>query len=206
MKAKLQLLELTRSGLWNSTPNPDLFDPAPNWNEILYLAKQQTLLGVIAPAIEKLPPKAQPPRATALRLHQRITLNRQFYTLHSEVLGKLIEFLKSCGAQKPVLLKGLGISQNYPDPTLRQCGDIDIYIGEENFETIWAKIGEELNFKFLPKVVHHHVDFHFLDTEIELHKYPTTKTSVAFNSTKFIEWCKEELSGDKLVELKVEDT
>jgi hypothetical protein len=34
----------------------------------------------------------------------------------------------------PVLLKGQGLSVYYPTPQLRQCGDIDLYVGAENYE------------------------------------------------------------------------
>ena len=35
---------------------------------------------------------------------------------------------------EPILLKGQGIAQYYPNPDFRQSGDIDIYLGEQNFE------------------------------------------------------------------------
>ena len=34
----------------------------------------------------------------------------------------------------PVLLKGQGVTQNYPEPMLRECGDIDLYVGEEMYD------------------------------------------------------------------------
>ncbi|MBO4665906.1 MAG: nucleotidyltransferase family protein [Paludibacteraceae bacterium] len=37
------------------------------------------------------------------------------------------------GGIKPVLLKGLSLAHYYPKPYLRHCGDVDIYVGKDNY-------------------------------------------------------------------------
>lgn len=62
--------------------------------------------------------------------------------MHSQMnmtLQLLVLTLRKAGIE-PVLLKGQGLSRYYPTPELRQCGDIDIYVGEENYEKAYDAI------------------------------------------------------------------
>ena len=36
-----------------------------------------------------------------------------------------------------ILLKAQGVASNYPSPYLRQFGDIDIYVGDANYEAAY---------------------------------------------------------------------
>ncbi len=196
-RSQRQLLELTRCGLWGGEPDTTLFDEGIDWVEVLRLAKEQTLLGVISTAIERLPLLLRPPRSSALRLHQMVALNRQYYAHHAQVLAKLIELVARAGVERPVLLKGLGVGLNYPDPTLRQCGDIDLYVGEAHYRRVWDRVCEELG---APQKSHsdHHFDFELMGTSIEIHRYATAPSSVAFRSREFTEWSRSQLEGEAL--------
>lgn len=77
----------------------------------------------------------------------------------------------------PVLLKGFGLAQYYPQPYLRQWGDMDIYIGQENyhkacrvlrevFPDAWHQDEEDEDYK--------HYNFVFDDTMIEAHRVSMT--------------------------------
>ena len=54
-----------------------------------------------------------------------LTLNR--------FLARLVTFFDTAGL-KTVLLKGEGSAMNYPEPMLRECGDIDLYVGPGQYE------------------------------------------------------------------------
>lgn len=77
----------------------------------------------------------------------------------------------------PVLLKGFGLAQYYPQPYLRQWGDMDIYVGQENyhkacrvlrevFPEAWHQDEEDEDYK--------HYNFVFDDTMIEAHRVSMT--------------------------------
>ena len=53
-----------------------------------------------------------------------ITMNR--------TVAQLVTLLRGNGIE-PVLLKGQGVAQYYPESMLRECGDIDLYVGEESY-------------------------------------------------------------------------
>lgn len=48
-------------------------------------------------------------------------------------IAKVVSALREGGVE-PVLLKGQGLARNYLQPLLRECGDIDLYIGQEQYE------------------------------------------------------------------------
>ncbi|MFR9603771.1 MAG: nucleotidyltransferase family protein [Rikenellaceae bacterium] len=204
MRSKQQLLELTRSALWGTEPNVTLFEEGVDWAEVLRLAKEQTLQGVISAAIERLPLELCPPRSERLRLHQITTLNRTYRGHQVEVLAKLIELVGSVGVERPVLLKGLGVGMNYPDPSLRMCGDIDLYVGEKYYFKLWEYICKEFEVEKEEDGASHHFDFDFMDTHIEIHRYATEPSSVAFHSREFMEWSVEQLEGDELREVEID--
>jgi hypothetical protein len=58
----------------------------------------------------------------------------------NNALIAVVQELREYGID-PVLLKGQGIAKYYPVPELRQCGDIDIYVGENHFAKTCEVIG-----------------------------------------------------------------
>ncbi len=203
-RSRKQLLELTRCGLWDDKPNIAIFDEGVDWAKVLQLSKEQTLSGLVSVAIEKLPSTLRPKRTETLRLHQIVSLNRQYRTHQVEVLGRLLEMVKRAGVERPVLLKGLGVGLNYPDPSLRLCGDIDLYVGEENYHKVWDFVCAELNIEKEESHSEHHFDFDFMETNIEIHQFATAPKSVVFQGREFVAWAKEQLEGDKVREVSID--
>ena len=74
----------------------------------------------------------------------------------------------------PVLLKGQGIARYYPVPELRQCGDIDLYVGLENGEKVHdllSSVAEKIDDRVL---IHHGKHYHVTmpgGVEVEVHRY-----------------------------------
>ncbi|MFR9668370.1 MAG: nucleotidyltransferase family protein [Rikenellaceae bacterium] len=203
-RSRKQLLELTRSALWDKEPDTSLFEEGVDWEKVLRLAKEQTLQGVVSVAIERLPFSLRPSRTEALHLHQIVSLNRTYRAHQVEVLAKLLELVARAGVERPVLLKGLGVGLNYPDPTLRMCGDIDLYVGSENYYRVWDFICAEFGIEREESLADHHFDFDFMNTHIEIHRYATAPSSVVFHSREFMEWSVEQLEGDQLREISID--
>ena len=73
----------------------------------------------------------------------------------------------------PVLLKGFGLAQYYPQPHLRQWGDIDIYVGKKQYHEACRVLRETF-----PGIPHpeeddedrKHYNFDFPNTAIETHR------------------------------------
>ncbi len=197
-RSRQQLLELVRVALWDAEPDLTLFEQGVNWGEVLQLAKEQALQGLVSAAIVKLPLSLSPSRSETFLLHQIVTLNRQYANHHVQVLAKLLDLVRRAGVERPVLLKGLGVGLNYPDPTLRSCGDIDLYVGTKQYHQVWDFVCSELGLEKSDSYSDHHFEFEFMGTPIEIHDYATAPNSVAFHSREFIEWSERQLEGDDL--------
>ena len=78
---------------------------------------------------------------------------------------------------QPVLLKGFGLAQYYPQPHLRQWGDMDIYVGKVNYHKACGVLRDTF-----PGVKHmaeegddyKHYNFEFGHTVLELHRVSMT--------------------------------
>lgn len=108
---------------------------------VLRIAKSQTVLGLVANEVMKTDSLsrllADEDKAALKRF---VMSNLATCNMLNSALVNVVQTLRNHGID-PVLLKGQGIARYYPIPELRQCGDIDIYVGQENFEKSCEVIG-----------------------------------------------------------------
>ena len=144
-----------------------------DWPAIYHISREQTVVGLIVDAINTLPAELMPPKAIAQRFAiDKLNIERSHLKLNS-VLKIVVEALNKEGIPH-VLLKGQGVAQNYPNPTSRTCGDIDLYIGQDNFEyTKEILITLSDNPKEKIKETIKHASFQIHGIEIEIHRIAT---------------------------------
>ena len=129
---------LLRSALWGT--DVQIPEDFAQWGTVMKFAKTQALLGLVAEVLltrneirntlpEKFVEKLQHISMTNVGMHSQMNMTLQL----------LVPALRNAGIE-PVLLKGQGLAKYYPTPELRQCGDIDIYVGEENYEKAYDAI------------------------------------------------------------------
>lgn len=129
---------ILRSALWG--PPVEVSEGFSQWSSIMRLAKSQALMGLVGEVMltrreirDSLPAKSverlQGILLTSIGVHRQMNITLQM----------LVTKLRDYGVE-PVLLKGQGLARNYPTPELRQCGDIDIYVGVENYEKAYDAI------------------------------------------------------------------
>lgn len=167
-QTQLQFFELLRSGLWGTPANETLFCESTNWKELFRLSKEQTVFGLVYDGIITLPQSLWPPRTILLNWYAQVncieTLNRK----QNETLVKIYTIYREQGFT-PVLLKGQGVATCYRNPLRRNCGDIDLLVGEADYEKVNAYVREKTS-----KGIHEnekHLSFEFDNQEIENHKY-----------------------------------
>ena len=200
---RLQFFSLLRSGLWNSPLDSSLFESA-DWDAIFDLANKQTVAGIIYDAVIKLPIELQAPAALMRKWYMAVVRIMQSHELLNQRLAEIIPLLQSEGIH-PVLLKGQGVAQNYPNPARRQCGDIDLYIGGKDYKKacdIVLKYGIVSGGES-ESVKHYH--FNWNGVTIELHRIAEQLYSPLHNM-KFQRWTKQHLSDNKLRIYSVNDT
>lgn len=139
------------------------------WNGIYALAKQQTLIGILFSAIDKLPKEQRPPRTLLLHWFGVTETIKAKNTKVNADAVKMCKEVRKDGL-RCVVLKGQGIATYYPDPSLRQCGDIDLWIegGTKKVINYLRTKGKVSN------IVYTHVDAEVpVSTEVEIHHNPS---------------------------------
>ena len=129
---------LLRAALWETDVQiPEGF---AQWGRIIHLARTQALSGLIGDVLlsdEEV--RNSLPVKFVEGLQDIPKVNIGMHVKMNRALQLLVMTLNQNGI-KSVLLKGQGLAQYYPVPELRQCGDIDIYVGEENYEKAYDAI------------------------------------------------------------------
>ena len=171
MEVKELFCVLLRDALWGSITPLDV--SKDQLLKVIKLAKAQTVLGLIANEILK-----REELASLFSLQYRDRLNYfvqgNFYNSQKQngSLATLVLKLREQGID-PILLKGQGVARNYPMPELRQCGDLDIYVGPENYakacEMVSAMSNEGESHKVDEDQKHYHTKVGH--AYIEVHQY-----------------------------------
>ena len=106
---------------------------------------------------------------TKARMKQLLLRILTTHQMLDAALARAVAALQQAGIPA-VLLKGQGAARNYPDPQLRECGDIDIYIGPERLEEavrVLTPLADKVDDKLLGK----HWQLWIGQAEIELHQH-----------------------------------
>ena len=123
------LFALLQAGLWGT------FDEAVasafplsagEWERVFTLARQQTVTGIAFRGLDFLPEEAAPPMGIMAKWMAHADRIEQSNRVMNETVAKLYGYFASAGVEA-VLQKGQGVAAMYPEPLLRECGDIDLY-------------------------------------------------------------------------------
>ncbi|MBR5077032.1 MAG: nucleotidyltransferase family protein [Bacteroidales bacterium] len=135
--------------------------------EIMRLAESQTTRGLVYDYLLRggFPVPAETSAQMQRLLYQILNTHRKLNAAIERVVTALQQEGIPC-----ILLKGQGVASYYPNPPLRECGDIDLYIGPERLEDavhiltpLADKVDDQLHGK--------HWQLWIGGAEIELHLY-----------------------------------
>ncbi len=146
-------------------PNQYLIISPEEWDKIFNLSAKQSLLGVLFPALNKISEYEQIPREVLLRWlgsqSRTIAKNKLLDKRAAELTAILKELnMRTC------VFKGQSVALYYPQPELREPGDIDIWVDGKPKDII-SKIQKKYN---IGTITYHHVDVQFFkDVEVEVH-------------------------------------
>lgn len=159
-------LELLRSALWNNVPDSNLFRNLDEsvWLKLMSTAQKQALLGVCYPALSRLPSDCRPPQNIYLVWAAKANYIRQDNKKKLQVLSELLSLFEGNGIY-PVIMKGFSSAVLYPEPDLRICGDIDLFIPDNYDDSL--KLVSGLGYEMSETEKHH--KFYYKGVLIELH-------------------------------------
>ena len=133
------------------------------WDDILQLADVQGVAAIAADGVER--SDVQVPFGIKMEFASRVITHEQVYQRHQQLMVKLAKLYRNKGFRMMVL-KGWGLSQNYPIPSHRPSGDLDIWnFGEwKRADAYIASKGVEID-----NGHHHHTVFNIEELTVENH-------------------------------------
>ena len=120
------MLEFVRAAVMSK--DPDIHKVAVvDWDKLMDLSAMHGLLGWVWDGICKLPMDYQPPRQQRINWGISVQAIRDVYGHQKSVLRDIVEVYGQ-NSVRLLLLKGIGLSELYPNPPSRPSGDIDFYL------------------------------------------------------------------------------
>ena len=162
-------LLLVSAGLWERKVEELLLFPlsTAEWQEIMELARIQTVQGLVFRGIQFLPPEMMPEQEFLWKCMPDLVHIESAYKKVSAAVGATGALLTSLGC-RPILQKGVSVARFYEQPQWRVNGDIDWYIGQPDMLRNVVGLLKASGY-----VVHPHADASFSfeqdGVEVELH-------------------------------------
>ena len=121
------LLSLLNSGLNDKKVDEKLFQgrTKEDWIRLNNLAIDSAVAPTVYNGLQK-NPNIKVPDEVAANLKQTKDYTVKYHKLQEKLLGEFSDFTKSKGIDT-VQMKGIGFSMNYPEPTARFGGDLDVF-------------------------------------------------------------------------------
>ena len=187
------LFELLRFGLRKS--DKCQIPEGVNWSEVYNLALLQGVEGIALDGIDRCFNQGRDidiDLETKLEWIGDVQQMESVYNHHKNIVVKLARFYQKHGI-KMMLMKGIGLSFDYPVPNHRPCGDIDIYLYgdlEKGDKLVHEKFGITID-----KDQHKHTIFEIDGVTVENH-YDFANYHKHRSSKKLDEWLKEDANAN----------
>jgi hypothetical protein len=132
--AEKQYFALLQSAIWNRTV---AINGAIDWQAVMRLAEHHATVTLLCDLATKMPADQLPNAEMLGWMKNQMRSNLFFHIRLKQTLLQAVKLLRDNGIE-PVLLKGFSLAQYYPNPNLRQFGDVDLFVGLEKFHAACA--------------------------------------------------------------------
>lgn len=122
---------LVRGGLWEEEVHLSQYRDVL-FNEVLKLAEEQSVVGLVAAGLEHVADEKVQKEIVLQFVGQALQLEQQNKAMNC-FIGELIKRLRGDDIYT-LLVKGQGIAQCYERPLWRSCGDVDLFLSDDNYE------------------------------------------------------------------------
>ena len=160
-------LQLVRIGIGHAE-STDLTKKV-DWTQMKALAEKQGLTAVVLDGLDKCHIETTDTLSQPMRLEwigEVLQNYEQRYAAYEKAIGNLAEWYNRHGF-KMMLLKGYGLSLNWPNPKHRPCGDIDIWLFDR-YKDADSCIASDKGLK-IDNSHHHHTVFEWEGFTVENH-------------------------------------
>lgn len=120
------IIELMRAAVLDRPPKLPA-DISINWDELMDYCAPQGILAWVWDSVCKLPQSQKPARIQSINWALSA---QEIWDTSEKQVNVLKQIIEKCDNNhiRVLLLKGIGLSNLYPKPESRSCGDIDIYL------------------------------------------------------------------------------
>jgi hypothetical protein len=127
--AESHYFALLRSAFWD---RPVAIEGPIDWNAVMSIAQHQATPAFLCGVASQMTTDNRPSEVMLAKM-QTVMRNSLLNQLRlKQILASAVTLLRQNGIE-PVLLKGFSLARLYPNPNLRQFGDIDLFVGLDNF-------------------------------------------------------------------------
>ena len=124
-----QYFALLRAALWDTSVS---VDGEIDWEAVMQMAGFHSNNVLIADVASRMTDSSKPSPEMLAKM-QSVMRNNLFHLMQlRQILSSSVKLLRAHGIE-PVVLKGFGLALLYPNPSLRQIGDTDLFVGIANF-------------------------------------------------------------------------
>ena len=120
---------LLRSALWDTSV---AIDGPIDWDAVVRLAKHHATLALVCGPASMMNGDNRPDEALLGKMQMVMRNNLLNQLRMKQILASAVTLLHQHNIES-VLLKGFGLAMLYPNPNLRQFGDIDLFVGLDDF-------------------------------------------------------------------------
>ncbi len=193
-----QLLTFTQTALWGRPLPENITAETVDWHSLLRHARRQTLSALVADVILANADRLQPPAEVRSRAEQQIMTSRTSNLRLNVTVRDVMAHLNEHHVQA-ILLKGQGVALSYPQPRLRQCGDIDLYVPPTHYDEAVRLVIQLAGIGGREDEKHCVVYYHSIG--IELH-YHVLLLPMPWQNRHFARWAAESLGSDQTVKVR----
>lgn len=206
---EILMLDLLKSALWNKSADLSLYNYKDiDWRGILDIADEQGVISLVASAIRQLEDQGLKEDYLPNEIiNTCVTLQFAVIKQTSSVvptIESVVQKLREVGID-PVLLKGHGVANYYMKPEFRYCGDVDLYLGEDNVDKAVEALKKHSEFKDDSHDNEKHYNMMWQGVEIELHRSAIDLVDTRQNKLLY-KWTEEELHSIRNRQTKIGNT
>lgn len=132
--AETQYFALLRSALWDE---PFIVDDPIDWKAVMQIAEFHGNNVLLADFAARMQGHNKPSQKMLIKMQSSMRDSLIHQMRLKQILVSAVALLREHNIE-PVLLKGFGLALLYPNPSLRQFGDIDLFIGLNKFHDACA--------------------------------------------------------------------
>lgn len=125
------LLELIKGGLWGTEVRLSNYRDI-DYSSVMQLAEEQSVVGLVTAGLECVNDVKIPQQWLLQFIGSTLQLEQRNKAMNAFV-ASLISKMRAADIYT-LLVKGQGIAQCYEKPERRACGDVDLFLSEENYK------------------------------------------------------------------------